>query len=94
MIKTDQQSLKHLLEQRVGTPMQHKWITKLLEYPFVAEYKKGKENLVADALSRQVDSELLLEIDKAGRMEANDDAMLWEISFPSQLGSLNSSRVM
>uniref|UniRef100_A0A2N9EWI0 Reverse transcriptase domain-containing protein n=1 Tax=Fagus sylvatica TaxID=28930 RepID=A0A2N9EWI0_FAGSY len=55
------------------------------------EYKKGKENLVADALSRQVDSELLLEIDKAGRMEANDDAMLWEISFPSQLGSLNSN---
>jgi hypothetical protein len=34
VIKTDQQSLKHLLEQRVGTPMQQKWITKLLGYPF------------------------------------------------------------
>jgi hypothetical protein len=68
VIKTDQQSLKHLLEQRVGTPMQQKWITKLLGYPFVVEYKKGKENVVADALSRQADSELMLEIDKAGRM--------------------------
>uniref|UniRef100_A0A2N9HVX1 Integrase catalytic domain-containing protein n=1 Tax=Fagus sylvatica TaxID=28930 RepID=A0A2N9HVX1_FAGSY len=72
VIKTDQQSLKHLLEQRVGTPMQQKWITKLLGYPFVVEYKKGKENVVADALSRQADSELMLEIDKAGRMQENE----------------------
>uniref|UniRef100_A0A2N9IYS4 Integrase catalytic domain-containing protein n=1 Tax=Fagus sylvatica TaxID=28930 RepID=A0A2N9IYS4_FAGSY len=44
---------------------------------------KGKENLVADALSRQADSELFLEIDKAGRMEDNGGALLWAISFPS-----------
>uniref|UniRef100_A0A2N9IS51 Reverse transcriptase n=1 Tax=Fagus sylvatica TaxID=28930 RepID=A0A2N9IS51_FAGSY len=60
-----------------------KWITKLLGYPFVVEYKKGKENVVADALSRQADSELMLEIDKAGRMQENEGAMLWNISFPS-----------
>jgi hypothetical protein len=36
-IKTDQHSLKHILEQRVGTPMQHKWISKLLGYHFVVE---------------------------------------------------------
>jgi hypothetical protein len=83
VIKTDQQSLKHLLEQRVGTPMQQKWITKLLGYPFVVEYKKGKENVVADALSRQANSELMLEIDKAGRMQKNEGPMLWNISFPS-----------
>jgi hypothetical protein len=63
--------------------MQQKWITKLLGYPFVVEYKKGKENLVADALSKQADSELFLEIDKAGRMEDNGGALLWAISFPS-----------
>lgn len=83
MIKIDQQSLKHLLEQRVGTPMQQKWIIKLLGYPFVVEYKKEKENWVADALSKQADSELLLEISKAVRMEANDGAILWAISFSS-----------
>ena len=32
VIKTDHQSLKYLLEQRVGTLAQQKWITKLLGY--------------------------------------------------------------
>ena len=67
----------------MSTSMQQKWITKLLGYPFVVEYKKGKENLVVDALSRQVDNELFLEIDKVGRMEDNGGAILWAISFPS-----------
>ena len=49
-IKTDQQNVKYILEQRVGTPMQQKWISKLLGYHFVVEYKKGKENKVVDAL--------------------------------------------
>jgi hypothetical protein len=34
-------------------------------------------------LSRQADGELMLEIDKVGRMEENEGAMLWSISFPS-----------
>lgn len=53
MIKIDQQSLKYLLEQKVGTPFQQKWITKLLGYGFKVEYKKGVDNKVADALSRR-----------------------------------------
>ena len=53
VIKTDQQSPKYLLDQRVGTPAQQRWITKLVGYNFLVEYKKGKENVVAEALSRQ-----------------------------------------
>jgi hypothetical protein len=53
VVKTDQQSLKFLLKQKVGTPFQQKWITKLLGYDFTVEYKKGVENRVADALSRR-----------------------------------------
>jgi hypothetical protein len=53
VVKTDQQSLKFLLDQKIGTLFQHKWITKLLGYDFVVDYKKGVENRVADVLSRK-----------------------------------------
>jgi hypothetical protein len=53
IIKTDQQSLKYITEQRVAEGIQHKLMLKLLEFDFTIEYKKGKENLVADALSRK-----------------------------------------
>ncbi|KAJ0895862.1 putative nucleotidyltransferase, Ribonuclease H [Helianthus annuus] len=51
-IFTDQRSLKHLLSQVVQTPEQYKWATKLIGYDFEIHYKPGKENRVADALSR------------------------------------------
>ena len=53
VIKTEHHSLKYLLEQRVGTPAQQKWISKLLGYAFIVEYKQGKKNVVFDALSRR-----------------------------------------
>ena len=59
VIKTNHQSLKYLLEQKIGTPAQQKWITKLLGYAFIVEYKHGKENVVADALSRREDTGLV-----------------------------------
>lgn len=52
IIKTDHQSLKYLLEQKISTPVQHKYLTKLLGFDYRIEYKKGVENRVADALSR------------------------------------------
>lgn len=53
VVETDQQALKFFLEQCVGTAVQQKWIAKLLGYDFKIQYKKGKENVVADALSRR-----------------------------------------
>lgn len=53
LIKTDHQSLKYLLEQRVGTPFQQKWVTKLLGFNYTIMYKCGKDNQAADALSRK-----------------------------------------
>ncbi|GKA93365.1 reverse transcriptase, partial [Tanacetum coccineum] len=51
-IKTNHFSLKYLLDQRLTTPFQAKWLPKLLGFDFEISYKKGSENIVADALSR------------------------------------------
>lgn len=51
-IKTDQKSLKSLLDQSVQTPEQQAWLHKFIEYDFKIKYKPGKDNIVVDALSR------------------------------------------
>jgi hypothetical protein len=52
-VKTDHDSLKYFLEQRLSSEEQHKWVTKILGYDFEIIYKMGKQNVVADALSRK-----------------------------------------
>ena len=51
-IRTDHFSLKFMLDQRITTSFQSKWLPKLLGFDYEIEYKKGKDNVVADALSR------------------------------------------
>jgi hypothetical protein len=52
-VKTYHDSLKYFLEQRLSSEEQQKWVTKILGYDFEIIYKKGKQNVVADALSRK-----------------------------------------
>jgi len=56
-IRTDHQSLKYFLEQRLSSPQQNKWLAKMLECDYEIIYKKGRENIVEDALSRQFEME-------------------------------------
>ncbi|GJX39602.1 putative mitochondrial protein [Tanacetum coccineum] len=51
-IKIDHFSLKYLLNQRLTTPFQTKWLPKLLGFNYEILYNKGGENMVVDALSR------------------------------------------
>jgi hypothetical protein len=62
IIRTDLQSLKYIQDQRIVDGIQHKLLIKLLGFNYKVEYKKGRENKVADALSRAPHSSQLLAI--------------------------------
>lgn len=52
IIRTNQQSLRYIQDQKLIEGIQHKLLVKLLGYNFTIEYKQGNKNRVADALSR------------------------------------------
>src|SRR3954471_3819595 len=52
-VRMDHYSLKFLLDQRLSTVPRHQWIGKLFGFDFTVEYRPGRLNTVADALSRR-----------------------------------------
>jgi hypothetical protein len=75
-VKTGHHNLKFLLEQKVGSPTQQKWITKLLCYDFLIDNKKGVDNKVADALSRKFEE---------NPAEGDMEQTLFSITFPNPM---------
>ena len=50
--KTDH-SFQYLLQQKTLSTEQHKWIEEIATFDMEILHKRGKDNLVADALSRK-----------------------------------------
>lgn len=51
VVRTDYFSLKNMLDQWLSTVPQHHWISKLFGFDFTVEYRAGRFNTIADALS-------------------------------------------
>ena len=60
IIKTNHSSLKYLMEQKITTTFQSKWLPKLMGFNNKIVYKKGKANMAANSLSRALGSQLLI----------------------------------
>ena len=52
IIKTDHENLKFLLQQKFHTQLQKKGMSKLMVLDYVIQYRKGKDNMAVNALSR------------------------------------------
>ncbi|XP_016700286.1 uncharacterized protein [Gossypium hirsutum] len=65
VIHSDREALKHIKSQHKLNKRHSKWVEYLELFPYVIKHKKGKENIMADALSRRytllshLDSKLL-----------------------------------
>ena len=73
VIRSDQKSLKELLQQVIQTPDQQLYVRKLMGFKFRIEYKTDASNKVADALSRRD-----MEVEEAGA----DAKLLSAVSHP------------
>lgn len=56
IIRINQCNLKDFLEQKITMPEQQQWLAKLIGYDYEIQYRPGRENAAADALSRRLDS--------------------------------------
>ncbi|XP_057990624.1 uncharacterized protein LOC131173000 [Hevea brasiliensis] len=65
VVHSDHESLKYIKSQHKLSRRHAKWVEFIESFPYVVKYKQGKENVVADALSRRynllttLDSKLL-----------------------------------
>jgi hypothetical protein len=52
VIHSDHESLKHIRGQAKLNKRHVKWVEFIETFPYIIKHKKGKENVIADALSR------------------------------------------
>jgi hypothetical protein len=65
IVKSDHRNLRTFMTTKELNARQARWAEELSSYDFVIEHVKGKENVVADALSRRPDYEEAKQIDRS-----------------------------
>jgi len=68
IVKSDHRNLRTFMTTKELNARQARWAEELSSYDFVIEHIKGKENVVADALSRRPDYEEAKEVDRRMKM--------------------------
>ena len=53
VIKTNHKSLQFLVQQKLHTHLEQKGVSKLMGLDFTIQYRRGKDNVVVDALLRR-----------------------------------------
>jgi hypothetical protein len=53
IIHSDHESLKHIRSQTILNRRHAKWVEFIESFPYLIKHKKGKENIIADVLSRR-----------------------------------------
>jgi hypothetical protein len=72
--------LKHIRSQEKLNRRHAKWVEFVESFPYVIKHKKGKENVIADALSRRYD--LLTQLDyKIFGLETIKDQYVIDVDF-------------
>jgi hypothetical protein len=72
ILRTDEESLKYMGEQRLVQGIEHKLMVKLMSYNYKIKNKKGKENRAADALSRRPQTDHIMPISTTVPLWIND----------------------
>ena len=76
-VYSDHKSLKYIFTQKDLNLKQMRWVKYLEDYDFILNYHPGKENVVADALSRKSRGELNVSVSEWKLKDALRDFDLW-----------------
>jgi len=85
---TDHQSLIHLKKQQGLTSKQSRWVERLSDFDYEAEYLPGRSNVVADALSRRVDYDMRQELNAVHVSSTNLNSSVLELIKKAQSSDL------